>query len=182
MSIVALAQGMGITLKALFSRPVTIPYPDAPVALKPRWHGRHVLTRHPNGLEKCIGCSLCAAICPAYAIYVEAAENDPQNPVSAGERYAKVYEINMLRCIFCGLCEEACPTGAVVLGYDFEMADYRYSDLVYGKEDMLVEVQGTKPQRREAQYTGKEIKPGYTVPYPRPELEGVKPPTRGGKK
>lgn len=182
MSIVALAQGMGITLKALFSKPVTIPYPDAPVALKPRWHGRHILTRHPNGLEKCIGCSLCAAICPAYAIYVEAAENDPQQPTSAGERYAKVYEINMVRCIFCGLCEEACPTGAVVLGYDFEMADYRYSDLVYGKEDMLVEVQGTKPQRREAQYTGKEIKPGYTVPYPRPELEGVKPPTPGGKK
>jgi NADH-quinone oxidoreductase subunit I len=146
------------------------------VALKPRFHGRHVLTRHPNGLEKCIGCSLCAAACPAYAIYVEAAENDPHNPVSAGERYAKVYEINMLRCIFCGLCEEACPTGAVVMGYDFEMADYRYSDFVYGKEDMLVEVQGTKPQRREAAYTGKPIKRGYTVPYVRPELEGVKPP------
>ncbi|WP_297852606.1 NADH-quinone oxidoreductase subunit NuoI [Meiothermus sp.] len=176
MSIAALAQSMGITLKALFSKPVTIPYPDAPVPLKPRFHGRHVLTRHPNGLEKCIGCSLCAAACPAYAIYVEAAENDPHNPVSAGERYAKVYEINMLRCIFCGLCEEACPTGAVVMGYDFEMADYRYSDFVYGKEDMLVEVQGTKPQRREAAYTGKPIKRGYTVPYVRPELEGVKPP------
>lgn len=157
---------------------VTIPYPDAPVPLKPRWHGRHVLTRHPNGLEKCIGCSLCAAICPAYAIYVEPAENDPAHPTSAGERYAKVYEINMLRCIFCGLCEEACPTGAVVLGYDFEMADYRYSDLIYGKEDMLVEVQGTKPQRREAIYTGKPIKKGYTVPYVRAELEGFKAPLR----
>ena len=143
MTLKALAQSLGITLKYLFSKPVTVPYPDAPVALKPRFHGRHVLTRHPNGLEKCIGCSLCAAACPAYAIYVEPAENDPENPVSAGERYAKVYEINMLRCIFCGLCEEACPTGAIVLGYDFEMADYEYSDLVYGKEDMLVDVVGT---------------------------------------
>ncbi|MCL4454703.1 MAG: NADH-quinone oxidoreductase subunit NuoI [Deinococcus sp.] len=176
MSIAALAQSLGITLKALFTRPVTIPYPDAPVALKPRFHGRHVLTRHPGGLEKCIGCSLCAAACPAYAIYVEAAENDPANPTSAGERYAKVYEINMLRCIFCGLCEEACPTGAVVMGYEFEMADYRYSDFVYGKEDLLVEVQGTKPQRRESTYTGREVKPGYAVPYARVELEGVNPP------
>lgn len=176
MSIVALAQGLGITLKALFSKPVTVPYPDAPVALKPRFHGRHVLTRHPNGLEKCIGCSLCAAACPAYAIYVEAAENDPAHPTSAGERYAKVYEINMLRCIFCGMCEEACPTGAVVMGYDFEMADYRYSDFVYGKEDMLVGTVGTKPQRRESQYTGKPIKQGFAVPYVRHELEGVKAP------
>jgi NADH-quinone oxidoreductase subunit I len=96
--------------------------------------------------------------------------------VSAGERYARVYEINMLRCIFCGLCEEACPTGAVVMGYDFEMADYRYSDFVYGKEDMLVEVEGTKPQRREAAYTGKPVKRGYSVPYVRAELEGFKPP------
>ncbi|ADW21229.1 NADH-quinone oxidoreductase subunit NuoI [Thermus scotoductus] len=182
MTLKALAQSLGITLKYLFSKPVTVPYPDAPVALKPRFHGRHVLTRHPNGLEKCIGCSLCAAACPAYAIYVEPAENDPENPVSAGERYAKVYEINMLRCIFCGLCEEACPTGAIVLGYDFEMADYEYSDLIYGKEDMLVDVVGTKPQRREAKITGKPVKPGYVVPYVRPELEGFKAPTEGGKK
>lgn len=173
MSVMALAQSLGITLKALFSKPVTVSYPEAPVALKPRFHGRHVLTRHPNGLEKCIGCSLCAAACPAYAIYVEPAENDPQNPTSAGERYAKVYEINMLRCIFCGLCEEACPTGAVVMGYDFEMADFKYGDFVYGKDDMLVEVQGTKPQRREAQYSGKTVRRGYEVPYVRPELEGV---------
>ena len=173
MSVMALAQSLGITLKALFSKPVTVSYPETPVALKPRFHGRHVLTRHPNGLEKCIGCSLCAAACPAYAIYVEPAENDPHQPVSAGERYAKVYEINMLRCIFCGLCEEACPTGAVVMGYDFEMADFHYTDFVYGKDDMLVEVLGTKPQRREAQYSGKPISRNYHVPYVRPELEGV---------
>lgn len=88
----------------------------------------------------------------------------------------------MLRCIFCGLCEEACPTGAIVLGYDFEMADYQYSDLIYGKEDMLVDVVGTKPQRREAKRTGKPVKVGYVVPYVRPELEGFKAPTEGGKR
>jgi ferredoxin len=76
-----------------------------------------------------------------------AEENDPDDPVSAGERYASIYEINMLRCIFCGFCEEACPTGAVVLGHEFELADYRYQDFVYGKEDMLVGVRG-RPRRR----------------------------------
>ena len=137
MTLKALAQSLGITLKYLFSKPVTVPYPDAPVALKPRFHGRHVLTRHPNGLEKCIGCSLCAAACPAYAIYVEPAENDPENPVSAGERYAKVYEINMLRCIFCGLCIEACPTRALTMTNEFELADTSREKLIFEKEDLL---------------------------------------------
>ena len=137
MSIAALAQSMGITLRALFSKPLTIPYPDAPVPLKPRFHGRHVLTRHPNGLEKCIGCSLCAAACPAYAIYVEAAENDPNNPVSAGERYAKVYEINMLRCIFCGYCEDACPTNAIVLEPIEFPTGYTRESMIYTKAMLL---------------------------------------------
>lgn len=172
----AIAKSMGITLRHLFSRPVTVSYPDVPIHLTPRFHGKHVLTRHPNGLEKCIGCSLCAAICPAYAIYVEAEENDLEHPVSAGERYAKVYEINMLRCIFCGLCEEACPTGAVVMGYEFELADYHYSDHIYGKEDLLVDTEGSKPNRREAARTGKPVHHGYSVPYVRPQLEGVKKP------
>ncbi len=170
MGVLEIAKGMGVTISKLFSRPVTVSYPEQPVHLQPRFRGRHILTRHANGLEKCIGCSLCAAICPAYAIYVEAAENTPNNTVSAGERYASVYEINMLRCIFCGLCEEACPTGAVILGNEFEMADYRYRDLVYGKEDMLVGVDGSKAQRREAARTGKPVRLGFTVT-PRAEVE-----------
>src|SRR5690554_7586766 len=164
---------MGVTLGHLFKKPYTVSYPDEKVDALPIFRGRHHLLRHPDtGLEKCIGCSLCAAACPSYAIYVEAAENDPQDPVSAGERYAKIYEINMLRCIFCGFCEEACPTGAIVLGHEFELADYRYQDFVYRKEDMLVGTVGSKWQRREAAAKGTEVKVGFVADH-RPELEGV---------
>ncbi|MCL6568739.1 MAG: NADH-quinone oxidoreductase subunit NuoI [Meiothermus silvanus] len=144
-SVAALAQSLGITLRALFSKPVTIPYPDAPVPLKPRWHGRHVLTRHPNGLEKCIGCSLCAAICPAYAIYVEGAENPPDNPISIGERYAKTWVVNYLRCIFCGFCVEACPTEALQMKQVYELSEYTRAATIYTKEMLLQPVPKKDP-------------------------------------
>lgn len=182
MGVLEIAKGMGTTLGKLFQKPLTVSYPEAPVRLQPRFRGRHILTKHANGLEKCIGCSLCAAACPAYAIYVEAAENTPQKTVSAGERYASVYEINMLRCIFCGMCEEACPTGAVILGTEFELADYKYRDFVYGKEDMLIgTAEATKPLRREAKAKNKPLKSGYTIT-PRAEvaeaLEAIKNPSQ----
>jgi NADH-quinone oxidoreductase subunit I len=173
MSVLDIAKGMGVTLSHLFKKPVTVQYPEEKVNIQPRFRGRHHLLRHlDTGLEKCIGCSLCAAACPAYAIYVEAAENDLDHPTSAGERYASIYEINMLRCIFCGFCEEACPTGAIVLGHEFELADFRYDHFVYGKDDMLVGVKGSKWQRREAERHGRQVELGGK-PTHRAELEGV---------
>ena len=97
------------------------------------------LHRHENGLEKCVGCSLCAAACPADCIRVVAAENTPDNRVSAGERYARIYEINMSRCIFCGYCELACPFDAITLGNEFEISEYSRDDLIYTKDMLLAE-------------------------------------------
>ena len=107
---------------------MTIEYPEEKTPVYPRFRGRHKLHRFEDtGLEKCVGCSLCAAACPAKCIRVVAAENTPDNQVSAGERYAAVYEINMARCIFCGYCEVACPFDAITMGNDYELADYSRS-------------------------------------------------------
>ncbi len=130
-------RAMGVTLKYLFKKPVTNQFPDEPVLVYPRFRGRHVLKRHDNGLEKCIGCALCAAACPTQCIRVEAAENTEENRRSPGERYAEVYEINMLRCIFCGYCAQACPTGAIVLEHDFALAEYDRWDAIYTQDRLL---------------------------------------------
>src|SRR5436309_2308038 len=102
-------KGFGVTFKQIFKKPITQQYPEYKRPVYPRFRGRHRLWRHENGLEKCVGCSLCAAACPADCIRVVPAENTAGNRVSAGERYARIYEINMSRCIFCGYCELACP-------------------------------------------------------------------------
>ena len=104
-------------------------------------------TASRTGLEKCVGCSLCAAACPADCIRVVAAENTPDNRVSAGERYAAVYEINMSRCIFCGYCEVACPFDAITMGHDYELSDYNRSDLIFTKEMLLAEPIDATPLR-----------------------------------
>src|SRR5437870_2525097 len=134
----ALIRGMSVTLGELFAKKTTVQYPEEKIVVSPRFRGRHVLQRHEDGLERCIGCSLCAAACPAQAIYVEAAENTDEARFSPGERYAKRYEINMLRCIFCGYCQEACPVEAIVLGHDYELADYERPDFIFTKERLLV--------------------------------------------
>lgn len=133
----ALIQGFWTTLKHLLRPPVTLHYPEQKRPLPARFRGRHRLYRYDDGLERCIGCELCAAACPSDAILVVAADNDPEHPVSPGERYARVYEINMLRCIFCGLCEEACPVDAIKLGPEYELADYGRAELIYTKEMLL---------------------------------------------
>ena len=119
---------------------MTIQYPEEKTPVYPRFRGRHKLHLfEDNGLEKCVGCSLCAAACPADCIRVVAAENDPDDRVSAGERYAAVYEINMARCIFCGYCEVACPFDAITMGHEYELADYNRGDLIFTKEMLLAE-------------------------------------------
>jgi NADH-quinone oxidoreductase subunit I len=132
-----IAESMAITLKALFTPPLTVQYPEEPIAVYPRFRARHELRRYDSGLERCIGCCLCEAACPTGAIHVEAAENDPDDPVSPGERYAKVYEVNLMRCVFCGDCETACPVEAIVLGHDFELASYSRDGFLLGKEALL---------------------------------------------
>ena len=140
-------------VRARWSRsPVTIQYPEEKTPVYPRFRGKHKLHRFEDtGLEKCVGCSLCAAACPADCIRVVAAENTPDNQVSAGERYAAVYEINMTRCIFCGYCEVACPFDAITMGNDYELADYKRSDLIFTKEMLLADPPERTPLRREGE-------------------------------
>lgn len=130
--------GLATTFKHLFRPPVTFSYPEEKRVPFARFRGLHQLRRYRDGLEMCIGCSLCEAACPSDCIYVEPEENTEENRVSPGERYAKTYDINMLRCIFCAYCVEACPTTAIIMTGDYELANYDRSDFIYHKERLLV--------------------------------------------
>ena len=130
-------KGFGVTFSHMFKKVVTEKYPEVRRPPAPRYHGRHILNRHPDGLEKCVGCELCAWACPADAIYVEGADNTDQERYSPGERYAAVYQINYARCIFCGLCIEACPTRSLTMSNEYELASDSRQDLIFTKEQLL---------------------------------------------
>lgn len=162
-----LSRGLMTTFKMMLERPVTIQYPEQKRPVRTRFRGRHILRRYENGLERCIGCALCAAACPADAIFVEAAENTDEERYSPGERYASTYEINMLRCIFCGFCEDACPTEAIVLGDNYELSFTDRGQAIYTKEMLL------EPVPPGGQPTPQKTQPGvYTRSVP--EMEDPK--------
>jgi len=135
----AIVKGMSITLKHFFRKKVTINYPEQTREFSKIYRGKHVLKRDEEGRERCTACGLCAVACPAEAITMIAAERKPgEENLYREEKYAEVYEINMLRCIFCGDCEEACPKEAIFLTDRIVESEYERLPFIYGK-NLLVE-------------------------------------------
>ncbi|MGC8464321.1 MAG: NADH-quinone oxidoreductase subunit NuoI [Acidimicrobiales bacterium] len=139
-------KGFKVTLKQIAEPRVTGQYPKVKRPKPPRFHGRHVLNRYEDGMEKCIGCELCAAVCPARCIHVRGRDNSPDDPVSPGERFGYVYEINYLRCIHCDLCVEACPTEAITESKLFEFSFTNRQDAIYTKHELVVDDEGMPQQ------------------------------------
>ena len=141
MYLIAIIKGLFITIRHLFRRKVTIQYPEQVREMSPVYRGQHMLKRDEEGRENCTACGLCALSCPAEAITMKAAERQPgEEHLYREEKYAEIYEINMLRCIFCGLCEEACPKDAVYLTISKELvpANYDREDFIFGKDKLVM--------------------------------------------
>ena len=134
-------KGLWTTLKHLFRRKVTIKYPEETRTMSPVYRGQHMLMRDDQGRERCTACGLCALSCPAEAITMKAAERKPEEKhLYREEKYAEIYEINMLRCIFCGLCEEACPKEAIYLTTSKKIvkSGYEREGFIYGKDKLVM--------------------------------------------
>lgn len=120
----------------IFQKPDTVQFPEEKIYLPPRWRGRIVLTRDPDGEERCVACYLCAVACPVDCISLQMAETED------GRRYPEFFRINFSRCIFCGYCEEACPTYAIQLTPDYYMSEANRQNMVYEKEELLIDGPG----------------------------------------
>ncbi len=129
---ISILKGIWTVFLHTFKKRATVQYPEQRPYLAPRFRGRLILSRDPDGQERCVACGLCAAVCPVSCIALQATQGED------GRRYPEWFRINLSRCIFCGLCEDACPTYAIQLTPDFEMAEYLRQNLVYEKEDLLI--------------------------------------------
>ena len=141
MYLIAIVKGLIITFKHLFRKKVTIQYPEQVREFSPVYRGQHMLKRDEQGRENCTACGLCALSCPAEAITMKAEERKAdEKHLYREEKYASIYEINMLRCIFCGLCEEACPKDAIYLTISKELvpASYEREDFIFGKDKLVM--------------------------------------------
>lgn len=150
----AIAEGFGTTFKHLFRKPITEEYPEYKRPLPERSRARIVLTRDPDGDERCVACYLCSAACPVSCISMQSAER------SDGRRYARWFRINFGRCIYCGLCEEACPTSAIQLTPDFENCKRDILDMVFEKEDLLIDHSGKDRAYNFYKYAGVTTRTG----------------------
>ena len=138
-SLMTIIRTLWMVFRHAFHRRATVQYPEEKPRLSPRWKGRIILSRDPDGGERCVACYLCAVACPVDCIALQADEKKD------GRRYPSFFRINFSRCIFCGYCEEACPTYAIQLTPDFEMGEYERKSLVYEKKDLLINGVGKYP-------------------------------------
>ena len=137
----AIIGGMRITFSHLFKKKATVAYPEVQREFSDIYRGQHVLKRDENGAERCTACGLCAVACPAEAITMTASERKKgEEKLYREEKYASVYEINMLRCIFCGLCEEACPKEAIFLTDRIVPTNFKRKEFIYGKDKLVEDI------------------------------------------